>query len=91
MSTSKQQAVSRVQHDADTEYPLSTTLIELVADVAGTRPEELPPLYDYIDPEALDTLCAPGQNNAVERLSFEFAGFPVTVYAGGKIVVHPRE
>lgn len=91
MSMSQSQAVCRTKHDADTEFPLSTTVISAVADIAGKRPEKLPPLYDYIDPEALDNLFGSRENNTVESVSFEFAGYPVTVYGSGEVVVYPRD
>ncbi|WP_161991503.1 HalOD1 output domain-containing protein [Natronorubrum aibiense] len=61
---------------ADEQRP-SMAVVSLVATVTDTDPLELEPLYDAVDPEALDSLCTP--TNGVSSLSFEYAGYTVVV------------
>lgn len=68
-----------------------TTVVELVADREGTDPMELrPPLYDVIDPEALNALFAPtsrGRLRESGQVSFEYLGYDVTVRGDGDVSV----
>ncbi|USZ70914.1 HalOD1 output domain-containing protein [Natronosalvus halobius] len=68
-----------------------TTVVELVADREGTDPMELqPPLYDVIDPEALNALFAPtsrGQSRESGQVSFRYLGYDVTVRADGDVSI----
>jgi hypothetical protein len=84
----ERRVLNRVNHDWESDQPLSTTVVEAITEVTGKRPEEIPPLSDHIDPEALNDLFAPRANNTVERVTFEFAGHPVTVQATGVVTVY---
>ncbi|MFC7230203.1 HalOD1 output domain-containing protein [Saliphagus sp. GCM10025308] len=68
-----------------------TAVVELVADREGTDPMELqPPLYDVIDPEALNALFAPtsrGRPRESGQVSFEYLGYDVTVRGNGDVSV----
>lgn len=57
-------------------------LIRRVATYTGTDALELPPLYDTIDPDVLDTCIT--QMEEVD-LSFEYAGVAVTVESTGTV------
>ncbi|NHN46034.1 hypothetical protein G9464_00285 [Halostella sp. JP-L12] len=60
-----------------------TRVVKAVADAVGTSPNELPPLYRTVDPDALETvLDAPG---ACAR--FEYAGHVVEVRGDGTVSV----
>lgn len=79
-----------VAHDWTDDVPLSTTVLSAVAATADVDPIELPPLNDAIDPDALDSLFAPredGTRRTPGTVSFEFAGFTVTVAADGTVDV----
>jgi hypothetical protein len=66
------------------ETTVSEQVVEQVARATGTDPLELPPLYDSIDPDALDSLArGPGD----VEVSFEYAGQEVCVESGGAIRV----
>ena len=58
----------------------SMAVIELVAEATGTDPIELTPLYDVIDPEAIDAL---GTSAGFSSLEFEYAGHTVVLEASG--------
>ncbi|WP_254663423.1 HalOD1 output domain-containing protein [Haladaptatus sp. W1] len=55
---------------------ISQHVVFEVAEQANVQPNELPPLYDFIDPDALDTVVA---SNPDLELSFSFAGYRVTI------------
>jgi hypothetical protein len=75
----------------DRDEPLSAAVIEAVADAADREPAELgTPLYDQIDPDALDNLFG-DRHNGMPRGSghvvFTLLDYEVTVYSDGHIVV----
>ncbi len=82
-----------VQYDWDDSVSLSTVVIESVSQVAGKAPELLgDPLYNYVDPDALDQLFEPLRGTRQRergRVAFEFAGYRVTVRGDGGILINP--
>ena len=84
-------------NDIDTQLrerrrPLSAVVVEAVAEAADVDPAELgTPLYEQIDPDALDNLFS-DRHNGMPRCSghvvFELLDFEVTVYSDGQVVVH---
>lgn len=64
--------------------PPSERVIDAVAETTERDPTELPPLYDTLDPDALDALLRTGFDGTV---SFTFAGCSVTVGDDGEIRV----
>jgi len=74
----------------ETETPVAS-VVEAVAAVTGTPPASLSPLYDAIDPDALNRLVAPGRGtpSTDSRVSFRFEGCMVTVHGDGRTVVSP--
>ncbi len=62
----------------------SVTVVNTVADVEGTSFTELPPLYEAVDPDALDAMCA---GDTSGRVTFEYHGYTVTVEANERVVV----
>lgn len=60
----------------------SVTVIEAVSEAANTPVEQLPILYDVIDPDALDALFSARPADATPfdgEVTFTYAGFRVTV------------
>jgi len=73
-----------------TNQRISTQIIEAIAETAGVDPLELPPLYEAIDPEALDTLIAGSEANqsaSPDIIEFAYADYTVTVYGDQTIEV----
>lgn len=65
----------------DAEQPVSTAIIEAVAEKSTAEPAELPPLYQSVDVDAIEELFQPtlhgdGRTGAVE---FRYHGCDVTV------------
>lgn len=73
---------------------LASTIAIAVAETKGVPPESLPPLYDTVDPDALERLFAPcndGTPRARGRTAFPMAGCEVTVRGDGTVSVRERE
>lgn len=58
-------------------------VVNKVATCAGVDPEELPPLYDAIDPDAIAIVF---QNNSAQ-LIFEYAGYMIRITGENQIQV----
>lgn len=93
-----------LEYDAETETYLASfdrhsdsvrlAVVSAVAVVADTPPLELPPLYDEIDPGALEALTVPTPPSPSideRRVSITFDGCDVTVHSRGIIAVQPPE
>ncbi|MXR21494.1 HalOD1 output domain-containing protein [Halobacterium bonnevillei] len=66
---------------------VSERVIQKVATASGTDALELPPLWDAIEPDALDTLVAGMVDGEV---SFAYAGYDVTVTSDETISLQER-
>ena len=65
----------------------SEAIVERVAKADGVDPTDLRPLYEVIDPDALDMFVSTaGSRNTDAQVQFEYQGYHVTVTADG--VVH---
>jgi hypothetical protein len=70
----------------------STAVVETVAIAADRKPTTIQPLYDAIDPGALDTFLRSGELDSTtpERaVSFTYMDYQVTVTGEGSITVSP--
>ena len=68
---------------------MSETVVTAVADAKGVDPLDLDPLYDAIDPDALDSLfsTSPGASASPTELRFEMGNCEVVVREGGTVTV----
>jgi len=63
----------------------SAAVVEAVAAAEGWEPAEVPePLYESIDPDALEALVASVDDG---RISFDYMGYEVTVDADGAVTL----
>lgn len=62
----------------------SEQVVETVANHSNTDALDLPPLFDTLDPDSLDTLIR-GMTDG--KVSFDYAGYHVTVNSHGTIEV----
>ena len=65
-------------------------VLAAVSELTETDPMDLEPLFDVVDPEALNELYAPdrGTEQSVPRQAmFQFSGCVVVVYGDGRIAV----
>lgn len=70
---------------------VSETVITAVATAIDADPLEMDPLYDSIDPDALDRLCGPSTASPTLQLQFSLAGCEVEVRGDGTVTVTPPE
>jgi len=63
------------------EVPTITAIVEAVAAQDGVDPMELePPLFDVVDPDALEAILSTGATAQSEvTITFEWAGYDVVV------------
>lgn len=72
----------------DTTPTVSERVIQAVADREEVSPLDIsPPLFDAIDPDALDRLY--GDGRAATAVDFEFADYHVTVGTAGRVELDP--
>ena len=90
MRSPEPQVARRIDHDWDGDTDVNMTVLEAVAEVTDTDLVDLPPLYEHVDPDALDTVFThtAGDRRAEGSVSFEFAEHPVTVHSSGEVVVY---
>lgn len=65
------------------------TVVREVASLEGVDPIELDPLFDVLDPEALDTLVREDgdRSRAPLRIEFVYHGYDVVVTSAGTVDV----
>lgn len=78
--------VSQTSHDVDSHQPLSLTVIEAVEAATDAQTTELPPLYEVIDPDALDSLFQSTSEESV-CVEFSYSGVEVAVQGDGTVTV----
>jgi len=61
----------------------AVAVVDAVAEAAGVEPTDLRPLFEFVDPDALDSVAA----DATVR--FGYAGYSVTVSADAVVVRSP--
>lgn len=64
------------------DIPLSEKVVDTVAKREEVSPVDLDPLYDVIDPEALDSLfrnSEDGPADSERRIVFQYSGYHVSV------------
>lgn len=68
--------------EPDSTGSASEAVVSLVAETEERDPLDLPPLYEAVDPEALDQLCAsPSESNI--KISFSYCGYTVLIEGSG--------
>lgn len=66
----------------------STAIIETIAAATDSDPRSLPPLYDYVDSESLDTLMTSDESGSSQvRVSFRYEGHDIAVSSAGDIEI----
>lgn len=65
----------------------SASIVRAVAIAVGTEPTDLRPLYEAVDPDALDRFLTYG--SGARSLYFRFESCNVTVSSDGRIAVVP--
>ncbi|WP_227378841.1 HalOD1 output domain-containing protein [Haladaptatus halobius] len=79
------------RHDAS-QQSVTEQIVAAIADAADTSHRELPPLYEVIDPDALNRLFTPtyeGDTRSDGRVRFAYAGYEVVVHSMSGVEVSP--
>lgn len=81
--------VYRTTHEAGGETSLSITVVEALAEAKGVSPVDIEqPLYDVVDPDALDRLFVCEDDHGTSGyVVFELSSFEITVRSNGDVVV----
>lgn len=94
----------RVEYDADkdlyrlysdwgSDEPVSTVIVTAVAALTNTPATDIAPLYESINPDALNKLYEPTQEGALRKgggcTTLTVNGCTVTVYWDGEIEIEP--
>lgn len=58
--------------------------MQAVADADGVAPDDLPPLYAAVDPDALDAMFRGRPDGSI---TFEYCGYTVTVHGNSEVTV----
>ena len=72
----------------DSSVTLSEAIVVAVAEREGMSPLEIPPLFETIDPDALDSLF---RERSAGRVSFEYAGYEVVICGRDRLLLHETE
>ncbi|WP_266077777.1 HalOD1 output domain-containing protein [Haladaptatus caseinilyticus] len=84
-----------VYHDSASLYSVSETIIEAIAAIRSSDPtDDLIPLTDVVDPDALNSLFADthtGSKRNEGHIVFSVNGFDVFVHANGHIFIRERQ
>lgn len=68
------------------------TVIRVVAALRGEVVDELPPIAETVDPEALDDLMIPALDDPAitnTTVTFHYHGFHITISSDGELRFHP--
>ena len=80
------------QYDHTQHQPITEVIIDALAAVSGTDPLELPPLYEAIDPDALE-LIVREPNTAPTRscfVGFTLGAWGIIVTGSGEIQIYEQ-
>lgn len=82
--------VTKTSADPNGDTPVSQRVVERVADATDTHPLDVEPLFEIVDPDAIDRLFANGSGSTTRgqgRICFPMSGCEVTVWADGDVEV----
>jgi hypothetical protein len=72
------------------QAPTSVRILCAVSSLTNTRPTELPPLFESVDADALNSIVSHCETSEI-RVSFSYAETVVTVYGNDEILVRTRQ
>ena len=84
----------RLRHEWWRDRPLSTAVSMGVAAVTNTAPTDQDPLFESVDPDALNQLFDLSEESTEHcegQMTFSFNECKVTVYSDGTIEITPPE
>ncbi|WP_459193851.1 HalOD1 output domain-containing protein [Halosimplex sp. J119] len=79
---------TRVTYQIDDDQSASEAVIDAIAEQAGVGVLDLSvPLYDAVDPDALDAFYRASEGEASASVSFSYYGYDVEVSGNGDLVL----
>lgn len=86
-------AVHRGYHEWNGRHSLTNSVAELLAELAGEDPTEIPPLYESVDMDAVEAVLLDPDGTPREKASISFAhvGYEVTLHGSGEIVARSAD
>ncbi|WP_418286493.1 HalOD1 output domain-containing protein [Halorubrum sp. DTA46] len=81
--------VADAEYDFESDNSAIEAIIWALADAVGVDPTDIPPLFDYVDPDALNALFDPSDRatDGGSLLSFQVDTWNVFVRSDGRIRV----
>lgn len=70
--------------------PVSETIVRRIAAEKDVDPLDLPPLFETVEPDALDQLVRSLDGGSDSSVRLDYAGYRVVVSGAGDVVVSPR-
>ena len=78
--------VYEVDLDDATVRSTSSTVVARIADLTDRDPSDLGPLWDSVDPEALDAFVAHASESSTPcRIAFEYEGYEVEIVGARRL------
>jgi hypothetical protein len=77
-----------------TSKSVSEVVVEAVSATENSPPTSLPPLYNTVDPDALDMIFKETENDTSDRIgyiSFQYSDSVVTIGKNGYLSVHKSQ
>lgn len=92
-SSDPERATDDVRHEPASDAPISNAVVEAVAAVIEAKPADLRPLYEVVEPDALDQIFGPTGAEATRTgyVVFSYEGCSVRVSSDRQVVVTPPE
>ncbi|MFC7185692.1 HalOD1 output domain-containing protein [Halorubrum yunnanense] len=82
--------VHNVNLDDATDRSASYAVVTSIADLTDRDPDDLEPLWDSVDPDALDTFVAHANESSTPyRLTFRYEGYAVEIAENGRLQLTP--
>ncbi|WP_049927107.1 HalOD1 output domain-containing protein [Halopiger goleimassiliensis] len=80
-------AAEATAHEFSSNGPAAVAVVDAVSAVSGTDPIDLPPLYETIDPDAVNALLEASDPDSPVRIEFSYAGYDVVLRDGPRVTV----
>lgn len=86
-SVDDEDVVAQRRLDTEQETP-ATQIVEIVADLEGADPMNVPPIYNRIDSLIADLFSSPPPGEADATVTFSYQGYRIRVQQNGATTVY---
>lgn len=81
--------MSEKKYTVQDDVPLSSKIIQVLASIEDVPPNDLEPLYDSVDPDALDSIFA--NRGGKGHVKFYHSNHCITATSNREIIVESKE